>query len=344
MKLRKRKHTEIELSGQDSFLDLVSNIVGILIILVMVAGIRAQYSSANPIYAPKAEPSVIAELEEKYQELQTKSETAVKLRREIEELKMQSEIIEEQTYLQSREYAALFDLMTSVRAGIDLAAEEKSETLKEKIEYQRRLLETNAQLEQMDRARNYFRQVRPQATVLENILTPLSRTVETKEIHVRLLGGRIVYVPLNELAIQLRGHIIDERHRYYKQKSSVGKVGPIENFELEFLLITYDAPVRGGGFETRIDLQYGEIAPKFEPLGQPLRQALASPQSEFCRKLSSFQKDIYTVMVWVYSDSFEEYQELKQFLQQQGYTVAARPMVLGHPIGISPRGTRSSTQ
>ena len=344
MKPRKRNHTEIELSGQDSFLDLVSNIVGILIILVMVAGVRSQYSSANVAGAAKAEPSMLAELDAKYQELQTKSETAAKLRMDVEDLKMQTEILGEQTYLQSREYAALFDVMTSVRAAIDLAAEEKSQMLKEKIEYQRLLLETNAQLEQIDRTRNYFRQVRPKATVVENIPTPLSRTVETKEIHVRLLGGRIVYVPLNELAIQLRGHIIDEKYRYYKQKSSTGKVGPIENFELEFLLVTYDVPVRGGGFETRIDLQYGEIVPKLEPLGQPLRQALASPQSEFCRKLFSFQKNIYTVTVWVYSDSFEEYQVLKQFLQERGYSVAARPMMLGHPIGISPHGSRSSTQ
>jgi len=249
----------------------------------------------------------------------------------------------EQIYRQSREYAALFDLMTSMRAAIELTAEEQSQTFKEKIEYQRRLMETNAQLEQIDKAKTYLRQTRPKATVLENIPTPLSQTVNDKEIHVRLLGGRIVYVPLTELMIQFKGHLIEEKHRYYRQKTSVGKVGPVDNFELEFLLITYDVPAPGS-FETRIDLQYGEAVPKFEPLGQPLRQALASPQSEFRRKLATFQKNIYTVTVWVYPDSFEEYQELKKFLQDQGYMVAARPMTMGTAIGISPYGTKSSTQ
>ena len=332
VKLRKGKNTEIELSGQDSFLDLVSNIVGILIILVMVAGIRAQYSSANT--------ENFADLEEKYGAMQEKEETVARLRMNVDDLHRQSEVVVEQVVLQSREFDTLFDVMTSMRAGIELAAEEKSQTFKEKIEYQRQVSETNAKLEQLDKAKTYYRQIRPQATVVENIPTPLSRTVETKEIHFRLLGGKIVYVPFDELLMQLRGHFIEDKNRYSKQGMSVGKVGPVENFELEFVLTT-EVPMPGS---YEIGLQYAEVVPTLEPLGQPLRQALASPQSEFRRKLSAFQKSIYTVTVWIYPDSFEEYQELKQFLQQQGYSVAARPMIMGHTIGMSPYGTKSSTQ
>ena len=345
MKLRKRKNTEIELSGQDSFLDLVSNIVGILIILVMVAGIRAQYSSANVTDLPNntVDSQTLAQLEAQYQELQTKENAALQIRRDADELKVQSEIVAEQIYLQSEYYADLFDLMTSMRAGIDLAAEEKSQTFKEKIEYQRQLMETNAKLEQIDRARTYFQQIRPKATVLENLPTPLSQRVEGKELHLRLLGGNVVVVPLDELIMQLSGHVGEEKNRYFKQKTSTGKVGPIDNFELEFLLVTYEVPMNGG-IGTQIGLHYAEAVPTFEPLGQPLRQALASPQSVFRQKLAAFQKHLYTVTVWLYPDSFKEYQELKQFLQEQGYSVAARPMVMGSSIGMSPMGTKSSTQ
>ena len=337
MKLRKRKETELELSGQDSFLDLVSNIVGILIILVMVAGIRAQYSTANVSDSPKisADSQTLADIESRHQELLTKEETALRLRMDVEDVQIQAEAVTEQLLLQSREYATLFDLMTSMRAGIELAAEEKSLSFKEKIEHQRQLQEINAKLEQIDKAKAYFQQTRPKATVLENIPTPLSRSVEGKEIHLRLLGGRVVYVPLDELIIRLRGHIGEELSRYSKQKTNIGKVGPIDNFELEFLLATH---------EHGIYLQYAEAVPKLEPLGQPLRQELASPQSELRRKLSAFQKDLYTVTVWIYPDSFEEYQELKQFLQEEGYSVAARPLVMGSAIGVSPFGTKSSTQ
>jgi len=166
----------------------------------------------------------------------------------------------------------------------------------------------------------------------------LSRTVgENKEIHVRLLGGRIVYVPLMELIQQLRRNLHEDQNRYARQQTSVGKVGPIENFELEFLLVRHETHAQGINF-------HGEVVPQFEPMGQLLREALASPQSEFRRKLSVFRRDIYTVTVWVYPDSFEEYHELKRFLHDLGYSIAARPMNMGVPISVSPYGTRSSTQ
>ena len=343
MKLRKRKTTEIELGGQDSFLDLVSNIVGILIILVMVAGIRAQYSSAHVSHSPLADAQVLADIEAKSQILQTKEETAENLRHSVEELQTQSQMVAEQLYRQSLEYAALFDLMTSARAGMELAAEKKSQSFKEKIETQRQLSETNARLEQIDKTKKYFQQVRPQATVLENIPTPLAETVEEKEVHFRLLGGRIAYVPFAEFMLLLRRHVDEEKNRYSRQRSNVGKIGPIENFNLEFLLEAYDVPMPSA-MGTQIVLQYAEFVPHYEPLGQPLRDALALPQSEFRRKLALFRRDIYTVTVWVYPDSFEEYQVLKQFLTEQGYAIAARPTAMGHPIGASPHGTKSSAQ
>ena len=339
--LRKRKTTEIELGGQDSFLDLVSNIVGILIILVMVAGVRAQFSPANasdPL-EPLADAQMLADLETQFEEMQMKEERTVQLRGSIEDLKIQSEIIAQQIHRQSMEYATLLDLMTSVQAGMEIATETKNQAFRDKIEHQRRLLETNARLEQIDREKTHLQQIRPQATVLENIPTPLSRTVgENKEIHVRLLGGRIVYVPLMELIQQLRRNLSEDQNRYARQQTSVGRVGPIDNFELEFLLVRHETP------SPWINLRYGEVVPQFEPMGQPLREVLASPQSEFRRKLSVFRQDIYTVTVWVYSDSFEEYHELKRFLHNLGYSVAARPMIMGDPISISPSGTRSSTQ
>ena len=300
----------------------------------MIAGVRAQYSPANA-----SDPQVLAVLEGQFEEMRAKEDRAVQLQGEVEDLQIQSEIVAEQICRQNMEYADLFDLMTASRVAIDLAAEEKSQTFKEKIEYQRQLLETNARLEQINREKAHFQQVRPQATVMENIPTPMSKMVgEDKEIHVRLQGGKIVYVPLSELILQLRRHVNEEQNRYARQKTSVGKVGPIDDFELEFLLVSYNVPTPG------IVLRYAEVVPKCEPMGEPLRAALASPQSEFLRKLSLFRRDIYTVTVWVYPDSFEEYQELKRFLHNLGYTVAARPMSMGDPISASPQGTRSSTQ
>ena len=60
------KHEEDLTAGQDSFLDVITNIVGILIILVMVVGGRVK----QVVLGPAPEPSVAAvELEEEVQQL-----------------------------------------------------------------------------------------------------------------------------------------------------------------------------------------------------------------------------------------------------------------------------------
>jgi hypothetical protein len=52
----------------------------------------------------------------------------------------------------------------------------------------------------------------------------------------------------------------------------------------------------------------------------------------------------YTITIWTYPDSFDEFRKLKKILYQQGYAVAGRPLPEGMPIGASPSGSKSSAQ
>ncbi|MDR0522750.1 MAG: hypothetical protein LBH00_12995, partial [Planctomycetaceae bacterium] len=330
--------------GQDSFLDIVSNVVGILIILVMLAGIRAQHSAASVPAAdsPPADAQTLAGIEAEYQAMLEKSANTAQIRHNAEELQTKVQILAEQYRLQGLEHSAYFDAMTTLRAAVESAAGTQG-AVKEAAETRRQLAEVQAELDRAEKAKNDFRQQRPQATVLENIPTPLGKTVENKEIHLRLLGGKVVYVPFPELVEQLKRHVADEQNKYIKQRSGSGKVGPIDHFYLEFLLAVFDVPMPGG-IGSRIELRYAEVVPQFEPLGEPVQSAMQNSVSEFQKKLSQYRKDLYTVTVWVYPDSFDAYQKLKQFLQDKGYTVAARPITAGSPISGSPFGTKSTTQ
>ncbi|GHT20959.1 hypothetical protein FACS189419_01090 [Planctomycetales bacterium] len=335
MKYKKRPQLKDDSAplGQDSFLDLVSNIVGILIILVMIAGIRA--SSSESLEAEKQSTELT-------EELNVKTVAAGQLRYDIDEIKIKKEIVAEQISKQSGQYAELFDKMTSIRAAIDITAEEQGQNVKEQVEFQRQLMETNVKIAEMEKTKSYLEQMRPKATVVENIPTPLAQTVEDKEVHFRLLNGKVAYVPWIELMTQLRAEISDNRERYFRQKVSAGKLGPTDNFTLEFMMGVFDVPAREG-LGKMISLQYAEMTPDSQPFGEELKRALHAP-SRFLRKLSMFRRDIYTVTVWVYPDSFEEYQELKKYLFEQGYKVAARPLMMGETISGSPRGTKSSAQ
>ncbi|MDR3234664.1 MAG: hypothetical protein LBT46_13565 [Planctomycetaceae bacterium] len=336
-KPRKKPVQDAAEISQDSFLDVVSNIVGILIILVMVAGIRAQYSA--DVSQETDEPTAAL-----IEQMQIKQATVYALRRDIAESKMKQEIVGEQIHYQAEQYAVLFDRLTTARAAIDTAAEEQSQDVKKSVEYQRQLAETNVKLEELNARRTWLmQQTRPKAAVIENIPAPLAKTVEEKEIHFRLLGKKVAYVPWIELMDKMRADITGNQEKYFKAPSSTGKTAPVDGFEMDFMLGVFNVPAREG-FGKVLSLQYAEMRPLSENIGEPLETVLSSSQSLFLQKLSLFRSDIYTATFWVYPDSFEEYQTLKQILYEKGYKVAARPMVMGEVISGSPHGTKSASQ
>ena len=59
--MMRRRLKQTKEAGQDSFLDIVTNIVGILIILVMVIGARVQHLSVKPDTAPPPEVAALAD-------------------------------------------------------------------------------------------------------------------------------------------------------------------------------------------------------------------------------------------------------------------------------------------
>ena len=59
--MMRRRLKQTKEAGQDSFLDIVTNIVGILIILVMVIGARVQHLSIKPDSAPPPEVAALAD-------------------------------------------------------------------------------------------------------------------------------------------------------------------------------------------------------------------------------------------------------------------------------------------
>ncbi|MGL4594623.1 MAG: hypothetical protein ACRCUY_07845 [Thermoguttaceae bacterium] len=353
----RKKRTDQEIAGQDSFLDIVSNIVGILIILVMIAGVRAQNSMMNPVIPDStsiqeepinwADTETIQQIEAEIASYEKKAANTFSLRNAVTETLQQTEILDEQIEMQSHQRAALFELLISTRVDLDEMATKKNVSEQTKLEIQRQLQETDAKLDEMKKRKEWLQSTRPKATVLENIPTPISKTVENKESHFRLLGGKVTYVPLMELFEAMKIEVSKNQKDYMKQKSSQGKVGPLGDFVMEFMLVTYDVPMQNSfaaGMGTCLELDYAECLPVSDELGQTLNDALSSANSPFMQRLRLLRQDIVTITIWVYPDSFEEFRTLKQFLHSQGYKVAARPMEFNEPISGSPRGSKSSSQ
>jgi hypothetical protein len=78
-------------------------------------------------------------------------------------------------------------------------------------------------------------------------------------------------------------------------------------------------------------------------LGEPFEQAM-QPTSQFRARLGTFDPKRTTVTFWVYSDSFEQFRQVKTELFRLGFLTAARPQTADMPIGASPEGSRSTSE
>ncbi len=335
-------------AGQDSFLDIVSNIVGILVILVMVAGVRAKSLPAR-VKNGESVPTqnVTPELEEQLATIQEKTGTFKNAQAEVMELGAEIEHIQGLTSARSQERAELNALIGILQSEYDYAAQNLSQAEKDSLEIRQQIQEVDAKLAELDRTKQWIAQNRPQATVLENLPTPLSKTVVKNESHFRLKGGKILHVPLPALMDKLGAELRTRLESGIKEGELTGTVGPIENFSMPFrVVVQTNVPIqtpRGVARGSRIEFAESEILPQNDQLGESLQEALAQ-NSEFLRHLRGYRQDLYTITFWVYPDSFDVYRDLKKFLFERGYKTAARPLNWNDPIGASSEGTKSSAQ
>lgn len=335
-----RRHDDDSAAGQDSFLDIVANIVGILIILVLVVGMRAKNA---PVTLSIASPEQKAARDELKGELATGASIESDIVRTNEEIK--NVLLTKQERFAERSQLALMQ-----------------SALEYKIRERRGQLDTDAQAE-FDRGRNLaaaesrlaqLRQEEQQASNvqaapirIENYPTPISKTVNGRELHIQLRAGRLTVIPWDELIEELKTTFHQKIYKMQAQSELNDQFGPIGGFRVRYTMERHDASMRtyeetgqGGSY---VRLKKFSLMPVSSQLGEPFNAALADG-SEFRQALSRHRPDWTTVTVWTYPDSFDEFRRLRQELYKLGYAVAGRPLPEGMPIGGSPEGTRSASE
>jgi hypothetical protein len=195
------------------------------------------------------------------------------------------------------------------------------------------------ELKKLESLREQTKQSTAPATVtVESYPTPLSKTVDNREAHFQLQGGRLAYVPFDTLVDRLKSTLRDYAAKLQDQGEVSDTLGPIAGFRLRYSIERHDMPQ--GSF---MQVSYLEFVPTSGELGEPYDKAM-SPGSAFRNKLEMMSPRQYTITVWTYPDSFDEYRKLKKELYGLGYSVAARPLPEGMLIGASPQGSKSSAQ
>ena len=338
--MRRTTQEDTPAAGQDSFLDIVANIVGILIILVMVTGLRVRNATVEAASADDSTQAEMAALEEE-------QATAGSLRRDILNAAAQIQGLSRERMLRGEERARLATVVAAWQHKIRSHGGQLDADARQTYDLGIELSDARLQLETLRRE-----QADAQATVvaptrIESYPTPLSKPVDGGEAHFQLRAQRVTFIPLKELLEEFKDDARRKAHRLLGQPELTEAVGPRGGFRLRYTLVRQEmadeTDMAAGRTGTYATLKRWTLIPTSGELGEPLDAALAEG-SRFRSTLSEFDPDRTTVTIWTYPDSFAQFRQLKRELYQLGFPTAGRPLPHGAPIGGSPEGSRSAAE
>ncbi len=321
----------IEAVGQDSFLDVVTNIVGILIILVMVVGVRAKNSGpAESIEQVAADPPELVALAAKSADLE----------RDVLELDQQAAVVAREFQFRSLERDRLGVALAAAEHEIAARRSKLAASEQERVDRLTRLSLAKDELARLEQETAAALQRRPAPREVKTYFTPISKTVHGKELHFQLSGGRVAFIPIEDLFDLAKDETRSRMSDINEISDRVMTVGPTRGFEMRYTVDMIADRQRG---QLSIRSKEWQVVPVLRNLGEPTGQAL-SENSEFRRLLSRYRPEEVTVTLWTYPDSFADFRTLHDELHRLGYPTAGRPLPEGFPIGGSPHGSKSAAQ
>ncbi|MDO5552302.1 MAG: hypothetical protein Q4G68_00945 [Planctomycetia bacterium] len=360
---RRRPDNDMIEGGQDSFLDIISNIVGILIILVMIAGagVGAVGQRHTPSSAPTTQESdaslpepVTAPTEQsfadRYQEekefLKLTGEMAqvqqevLDLRQETSTMDGQLTLLKRQADMAEQEHESLLLQVTRLQGALEAETQKKANSEQEIFRRQQELARLQENVRSLGLTKESLTLSMAQSVKkIENVPTPLTKKVEGHEGYFRLKGGKVSHVPMNVFTERVRSTFRGIRD--FKQAKIEETIGPVDDYSFHF-----EASLRqvrdGERIVMSVFFDYGECVPVREDIGELFADAIAD-NSRFQQKLSLYLRDSSTITLFVYPDSFDLLRNLKKFLIERGYTIALRPMPMDQYITVSPYGTASQS-
>jgi hypothetical protein len=353
--MKKRLPTIQEDSAQDSFLDVIANLVGVIIILVMLVGAKATrdvLKSTGQLFPAVVTADVVpspAPVDESLiDDLKQARSQALAARNELEKIATQLVRIRQEAHQFDANRVTLAMHRSVIEDDIAQRRDKLDADKQKEFDVQRRIGEIQIKLDQLTQQQLGLLSGPETVEELESVPTPLARTVDGESIHLRLKNGLVSVVPFNELIAEVQRHADDIGRRLQTSNQVVDTFGPIDGYRIRMTVIRVADPSSIGGPRagqlTRSTFdQLAEILPTSESIGQNVEQALM-PGGSLHQYLQSHRRQAPTVVVWLYTDSFDDFRLLKRTLWEMGFSFAARPLQPGTNIGASPHGTKAAAQ
>jgi hypothetical protein len=353
--IRRRRPAREVPFGFDSFLDVVANVVGIIIRLILVAWVGARSYDSLPKVIPPAVPDAAAHVA---------PEPEDPLRQELDRYRQELAQAEERLLEQLRQVqqvqAGQADT-EGVRAALAVRRQEllrQEEALDRTTAEQGQLVQTAAlSLAELrlrgQRLNEEIRALRqlpsPKRALYYRV--PVSRPVQAEELMFECRYGRVTFLDLATLLAEVRRGLEDKGQLLRTRWEVTDSAGPVGAFRLRYTVErergVFDAlaattvPEATGGY--RYGLSAWEAEPVAPVRGETAAAALAGG-SEFRQIVDVLDPRQTAVTFWVYPDSFDLFRRLRDYLYDRDVVVAGRPLPEGIPIASSRRGTVSRGQ
>mgnify|MGYP001338841724 CR=1 FL=1 len=336
--MRRFRDSSVQGEGHDSFLDIVANLVGVLIILVMVVAVRARDGAVDEqlVQTSSLEP---VDVESARFEAEGIREDIQRIEQLLQRQAMEIAYREKERDKVLQELRVLELLVQQQESHLDTSQQEK-------LQKQAMLGDLKHQLEDLEQARRTVEQMQSQPKVIQHRPTPMAKTVFGTEIHFRLFQGRITYIPWDQLIERLKQDAQQKARNLSGEGKLTELIGPIGGFRMRYqlgvrryLANTTDGPRMRQGLQ----LEQFELIPVDPTMGEGVASAIEEG-SRFLQTLGSFSSQRTTVTIWVYPESFIQFQQIKTLLHQRGFACAGRPLPAGALISGSPSGSLSAAQ
>lgn len=335
------RHCDSPPVGHDSFLDILSNIVGILIILVMVTGVRVKNDKSENQSVERDQE--IGALQDK---LAAERQTAENRRIELVELNRQIDEIEALAKARDRQRTMLAAATEAIRRKVQERREGLDSQSQSRFDLNRQVAEAQARLAQLESAKTQIESSRPETIKVKALPTPLAKTVRGKEAHFQLQGSRITWIALDQLLEEFKLDARSKASQLLSMPEFTETVGPFGGFRLRYTLerrhVSPELAMATGAGGQYAQLRKWTLIPTSSTLGEPIEEALEA-NSRFRQQIASLPRET-TITVWTYGDSFEDFRRIREELFALGFETAGRPLPDGVPIGGSPEGTLSAAQ
>ncbi|MBX9678923.1 MAG: PspA/IM30 family protein [Gemmataceae bacterium] len=343
----------------DAFLDVVANVIGILLRLILVTWVGARSYHAAMEHLPQSDSSAAVstkpaprlEDDPLHAEIRKAEQELDEARRRLVSRMDQADLVRKQEKTTEERIAELVRWEADLKAAREKIAKEAagSQTTTQRAALDLDLI--RGQVRKLnDEIKLLEKQPNPVRTKELKYFTPTSKAVHSDEVIFELRRGRVTFVDLSAFLREVERGITDKLELLRTRWTVSETTEPSGAFRLRYVVDRMKSPAEAvsgrsrPGNDTGFEIGVSEwtVEPLNEGRGEALEAAL-KPTSDF-RQLVDGMDTSTVVTFCVYPDSFAEFRALRDYLHERGFEVAARPLLDDMPIKASRNGTASRGQ